>query len=141
MFAYKNHGQSMRSINPGEEEPGEVVFDDYATEAQLQAVFPGRAGALFAEALAQTQGALTEAVQAHMDAVARTHNYDGILSLCTYAASKHTKFESEGAAGVLWRDACWAAGYQVIDDVHAGKRAVPTPEELVAELPEMIWPA
>lgn len=88
----------------------------------------------------EVQAALTDAIQQHLDETARTHAYDGILSLCTYASSPNPKFAAEGQAGVDWRDACWTKGYEILAECQAGTRAVPTREELVAELPMMVWP-
>ena len=82
---------------------------------------------------------LTNAIQAHLDTKARERNYDGILSLCTYATSTNAKFQQEGQAGVVWRDACWAKGYEVMEAVLAGTRAIPTAVELIAELPIFTW--
>lgn len=84
---------------------------------------------------------LTAEVQLHLDATARARNYDGILSLCSYAASAHPKFGPEGLAGVAWRDAVWASCYTILADVQAGTRAVPTAATLLVELPTMVWPA
>ena len=83
--------------------------------------------------------ALVDAVQRHLDATARTRNYDGILSLCSYATSTDPVFAAEGQAGVIWRDACWRYSYQVLADVQAELRTIPTPAELVAELPVILW--
>lgn len=79
-------------------------------------------------------------IQEHLDAVAQTRRYDGILSLCSYASSADPVFAAEGQAGVAWRDAVWRLGYQLMDEVIAGTRALPTREELLALLPPMEWP-
>jgi len=89
---------------------------------------------------AEIISALSAAVQRHLDTTARTHNYDGILSLCSYAASTDPVFSAEGQAGVAWRDDCWRTCYQVMGAVKAGARAIPTVDELLALLPAMTWP-
>ena len=88
----------------------------------------------------QIIASMTAAVQSHLDEVARTRNYDGILSLCTYATSLNPKFAAEGQAGVEWRDAVWVKCYAVLAEVEAGLREQPTVEQLIAELPVFVWP-
>lgn len=83
---------------------------------------------------------IEQATQKRLDDFARTRNYDGILSLCTYATSTVPKFQSEGQYGVTARDATWAACYQIMADVQAGTRPMPTLDELLAELPVLTWP-
>ena len=85
--------------------------------------------------------AVTQAVQQRLDEFARTRNYDGILSVCTYATSAVPKFASEGQYAVQARDATWAACYQLMADVQQGQRPMPTIELVLAELPELEWPA
>ena len=83
---------------------------------------------------------MRQAIQDHLDTKPKERLYDGILSLCTYATSTDPKFAAEGQAGVAWRDACWAKGYEIMDEVLAGNREIPTVEELLAELPVFRWP-
>lgn len=84
--------------------------------------------------------AMTAAVQALLDAEAKTRSYDGILSACTYATSTVERFRTEGQACVAWRDAVWATCYAIMDAVNMGQREIPTREVLLAELPAMVWP-
>lgn len=81
-----------------------------------------------------------DSVQQHLDNWARTRNYDGIMSLCTYATSTNSKFAAEGKAGVDARDATWAACYALLAEVEAGKAAMPTSTDaLIAQLPILAW--
>lgn len=94
------------------------------------------------EALTQDQiiANLQGAVQNHLDTTARTRNYDGILSACTYATSTNPQFAAEGQACVEWRDACWSICYMVMSAVQTGQRPIPSDAGLLAELPEIGWP-
>ena len=92
------------------------------------------------EFLVSTKSRLTSAIQSMLDEKAKERNYDSILSLCTYATSPTAKFSDEGQAGVSWRDEVWAKGYAILADVESGSRAIPTVDELLAELPSFVWP-
>jgi len=92
------------------------------------------------EFLASTKSRLTSVIQSMLDETAKERNYDSILSLCTYATSPTAKFAAEGQAGVAWRDEVWAKGYSILADVEGGNRAIPTADELPAELPDFVWP-
>lgn len=82
---------------------------------------------------------MTAAVQAYMDAKAQERGYDSILSACSYVDTGITRFDDEGAACRAWRSAVWDKCYAVLGEVLAGMRAVPSTEELIAELPELEW--
>lgn len=94
---------------------------------------------------AQKAEALTSSIvastQSRLDAWAKARNYDGILSLCTYATSAVGKFAAEGQAGVNARDATWAKLYQILDDIKQGLRPAPSGyDEIEPELPVLTWP-
>lgn len=123
-YAVRNDGQGWRAVNgPDDVGPDEV----FSVE---QPVAPNE----------PTVEAFQLAVQTALDTKARERNYDGILSLCSYADSTNAVFSAEAGAGLLWRDACWAHCYQALADVQNNLRQPPTVAELVAELPAMSWP-
>jgi hypothetical protein len=80
--------------------------------------------------------------QQRLDAWAQERNYDGILSLCTYATSSVPKFAIEGQRGVDNRDATWAKLYEMMAEVEAGTRPKPAGfADIEPELPVLSWPA
>lgn len=84
---------------------------------------------------------ITAAVQQRLDDFARTRNYDGVLSACTYATSTNAQFASEGQYCVTARDNTWAKLYQIMAEVEAGTRPMPTGyTDIEAELPALVWP-
>lgn len=87
------------------------------------------------------QQSIVDATQRRLDDFARTRNYDGILSACTYATSAVSKFAAEGQYAVRARDATWAALYQFMADVQAGTQPVPTDfVDVEPLLPTLEWP-
>ena len=87
------------------------------------------------------QERVVAAVQERLDDFAKTRNYDGILSACTYATSAVTKFQSEGQYCVTARDQSWALLYTLLAEVQAGTRPMPgSVAEVMALLPVMEWP-
>lgn len=87
------------------------------------------------------RGDVVNSTQARLDNFARTREYDGILSLCTYATSPSAKFAAEGQYGVEARDATWAKLYEILAEVQAGTRPMPSGYSAIeAELPALVWP-
>lgn len=94
-----------------------------------------------ADQQATMQKQLTDAVQAHMDSIAKVNGYDNILSAVTYAEeSAVPKFQTEGIAYRAWRSAVWEYCYAQLAAVLKGEREAPTAEELIEELPELVLP-
>lgn len=92
-----------------------------------------------AAAFASLQAEYEAAVQAHLDATARTRGYDNMLSACSYASGTHPKFSVEGKDCLAWRAAVWESAYQILTDVKSGVRSLPAIDEVIAELPPMVW--
>lgn len=81
-------------------------------------------------------------VQAHMDAQARALNYDSIANAITYADEPAVpKFQAEGQAFRAWRSLVWARCYEILEEVQGGARAIPSDDELIAELPKLQIPS
>ena len=86
----------------------------------------------------QMQAAYTAAIEAHVEATARSRGYTSAVSCATYAASTIPAWQAEGAAFVAWRDDVWTAALAMLAAVQAGGAI---PESPIAGLPEMEWPA
>lgn len=85
---------------------------------------------------------MTKQIQRRLDEFAKTRNYDGILSACTYATSTVPKFQAEGQYCVNARDATWAAAYTILAEVQNGQRPVPASiADFVDNLPALDWPS
>ena len=89
----------------------------------------------------ELQAEIVAATQARLDAFARTRSYDGILSACTYATSTVPRFQADGQYCVEARDATWAKLYEMLAEVQAGTRPVPTGfPDIETGLPPLAWP-
>jgi hypothetical protein len=80
-----------------------------------------------------------DAIEAYMDSVVQTRNYKNIHTAASYVNSTNEKFAREGAACNKWRDDVWDKCYAVLAEVKAGTRPIPTLEEVIAELPVLVW--
>ena len=78
---------------------------------------------------------MTNAVQNHLDARARTMNYDNIFTAISYISEPVVpQFQAEAVALSSWRSNVWAACYVILADIEAETRTTPTIDELMAEL-------
>ncbi len=84
-----------------------------------------------------TQEDYRRAVQTYVDATAVARLYDSGTSCASYAASTNPVWAAEAAAFIAWRDDVWATVYALWA---SPPDPVPTPEALIASLPEIIWP-
>lgn len=82
---------------------------------------------------------LINGIQAYMNTTAQTKGYDDIFTAISYENSEDEIFKAEGKACRVWRDRVWRSCYNILDEVLAGKREIPTLEELIEELPKIDW--
>ena len=74
----------------------------------------------------------------YFDSKAKEKNYDNRIS-CSVRAGYPGPFQAEGLAFATWMDTCNAICYQILADVQAGLRPIPTFEEVTLEFPTLIW--
>lgn len=93
------------------------------------------------EIAAKIQNEVIVMAQLRLDTFAQTRMYDGILSLCTYVTSAEPQRAAEAQYGVAVRDATWTKLYQILAEVQAGTRPMPTGfSDIESELPTLNWP-
>ena len=135
--AFKDHDRATQKLvttEPYYEAPW--VYTVQVADKTAEQIAAEQAAA--AQAL---QAGIVQATQQRLDDFARTRNYDGILSLCTYATSSVPKFAAEGQYGVEARDATWAKLYAVLAEVEGGTRPMPSGySDIEGELPALVWP-
>lgn len=89
----------------------------------------------------QIQKMLTDGVQNWMDTKVQERNYDNVHTCVgTYLYSPVEKFRFEAEAVRDWVSYVWAKCYDILAQVEAGIRCIPTLEEVIAELPQLEWP-
>lgn len=117
------------------------VGNRYQQGWQVYSLSPEQIAANKAAAAKALQDSIVQQTQARLDTFAQTRQYDGILSACTYATSPTPKFAAEGQYCVAQRDATWAKLYEIMAEVQAGTRPVPSSfADIEPELPTLTWP-
>ena len=92
-----------------------------------------------AAVIAATAAAMTAAVQAHMDTQARTHGYDTLLSAISYADEPAVpSYQADGQAFRAWRSLVWAKCHELLAQVQAGTRPLPSEAALISLLPQVV---
>ncbi len=83
---------------------------------------------------------VADAVQRHLDAAVSERNYSSAAAAVSYVGDPNPQWDAEGRAVLAWRSAVWMACFAALDAVLAGERPPLTPDEMVAELPPLVWP-
>jgi len=84
---------------------------------------------------AEIKRSLEKAVQRVLDSTAFANgNWDNMLSARAATAFENS-FQSQALTLAVWWAAVWTACHQILADVDANVRPIPTVDELLAELP------
>ena len=86
-----------------------------------------------AQITAQTKD-INNAIQNHLDTKAQEFRYDNMMSARSYTGYTNA-FQAEAQALATWASECWVVAGQIEADVQSGVRAMPTVDEVIAELP------
>lgn len=83
----------------------------------------------------------TTAIQKHIDQTAQSKQYADGVSLASYVTSTIPQWAEEALIFVEWRDQVWVYAYTELAKVQSGQRPQPTIEQLISELPQIVWPS
>ncbi len=79
------------------------------------------------------------AVQAHIDATAKTKGYADGSALAGYYVSTIPQWYNEAVVFVAWRDLVWSNVFSELALVQNGTKPVPDVEEFILDLPPINW--
>ena len=116
----------------------ELTLYDVPDESDVVVVIEGHVARAPARELKRIEDSLTKALEDFYDLKAKERRYDSRYT-CSLRAGYVGPFQAEGIAFATWMDSCNAYAYQVMSDVLAGDRDVPSAEELIAALPTLAW--
>lgn len=119
---------------------GECMDGQWRTKWLVSDLPPEQVAINQASAQAALIASYTAALDAHIDAVAQADRWDSRIT-CALRASYPNPWQVKGIAFGTWMDTCYALAYQIMADVQAQTRTLPTIDEFIAEMPVMEWPA
>lgn len=93
-----------------------------------------------AQAIARLSESLSAIVNQHLDNVVAQKSYKNVETATTWEGDSVPQWDAEGATVKAWRSNVWQVAIAIQQAVLSGQRPIPTPEELIAELPTIVWP-
>lgn len=117
-------------------------------EAQLFVILQAQYPAGIPVSLEEIVRRLDDAVLRHLEAGARSRGYgdssgssmSATNSIVSYVDDKNPVFAAEAKAFKDWRSDVWVKCISIMGSVKSGEFSVPTEEQLIAELPPLVWP-
>ena len=135
---YRANGYFVSVVQPGQA-PERPACGNEGTAFVGELEYPADAGEQQQQEALRIKAEIEAGIDAYIDSVAQAKGYDNRLT-CMARAGFEGPFQAEGIAFGQWMDSCYLACFQIMDEVMAELRPVPTVDELIAELPPMVWP-
>lgn len=82
----------------------------------------------------------TSALDNHIDATAQLDKWDNRIT-CVLRAGYPNPWQANGIAFGEWMDTCYTLAYQIMYDIQAQNRTMPSISDFLAEMPTMVWPS
>ena len=132
--AYSHHPEQMAMLRA---DLGADAAQYESLIAEVEATYAPPVPPSIEEQIAVFDAALV----AHLDATARERRYDNRVT-CALRAGYPGAFQAEGIAFAGWMDQCNVLAYQLLAEVVAGTRPLPSsPQALIDLMPAMVWPS
>jgi hypothetical protein len=94
--------------------------------------------------IAQVKVNMEKTIDRHIDQIAKDKGYGRVdvspSAACLGYASYTNQYQAEAITYGEWIASIWPVVHQIMADVEAGTREIPTEQELIAAMPEMGWP-
>ena len=88
----------------------------------------------------EIQAQLEQGIEAWMNTVVAERHYDSIdTCIARYTDSPNPKYAQEAKAVKDWNTLVWDKCWEILAEVKANTRPIPTLEEVIAELPRLVW--
>lgn len=81
-----------------------------------------------------------QALQGHVNSVAREKDYENALSCASYVVSTNEVWKAEAEAFIAWRDSVWLYVLGELPKFENGDRPLIPVDEFILELPVLMWP-
>lgn len=83
---------------------------------------------------------LSNIVQNYLDSTVQEKGYANIVSCVSYISSNVTQWFTEAQTAANWRDECWNTFFPLLVQYISHDLPYPTEEELISQLPQIVWP-
>lgn len=80
-------------------------------------------------------------VQWHVDSIAQARGYDSGATCVSYLNSSNAQWAAESSVFISWRDSIWLLTFQAIEPFESGTGELPSIQDFIASLPEIVWPS